>query len=107
MKTRADRWSKIKSYLRTQSEPSTVTEIFEALTRQNNLETCRKTISRDLFEMMEAGIVGSTPGIPQRFVLMKSFQIELSLTLEELDFLLSIIPQQHQLYSKMRRIESD
>ncbi len=62
-----DRFIKTKVFLRMQSSFVTVSEIHEALTKRMGVVVCRKTVERDMIEMVELGLVSQSPGIPARF----------------------------------------
>lgn len=98
MKARDIRWQKIKNYLRMQSSPSSVSEIHEALTRRMNIEVSRKTIERDLLDLVEERLIVVQEGVPQRFKLGQPDKIQITLTTEDLLYLLEIIPVTHRLY---------
>lgn len=91
MNTKNQRLKKIKSFLRKQPEPVTVTEIHEALSLRMNLDISRKTIERDIFEMVESQIVLASLGVPSKFTLNKTAEIELSLKVEEIQLILRLI----------------
>ena len=71
-----------------QSEPVTVTEIHEALSLRMNLDISRKTIERDIIEMVENQLVLAFVGVPSKFTLNKTAEIELSLKVEEIQSIL-------------------
>lgn len=85
-----------------QSSPASVSEVHDALTKRIKLEISRKTVQRDLLEMQERGIVSANGEIPQRFKLAKPFEIQLVLTVDEAEFLLSVIPLHISLYKKIK-----
>ena len=54
----------IKNFLGMQSEPLTVTAIHEALSLRMNLDISRKTIERELIEMLDNQFVLAFLGVP-------------------------------------------
>ena len=74
-----------------QSEPVTVTEIHEALSLRMNLDISRKTVERDIIEMVENQLVLAFVGVPSKFTLNKTAEIELSLKVEEIQAILKLM----------------
>jgi hypothetical protein len=103
MTLKHSRWNKIKSFLRLQSAPVSLTEIHEALVRRMHLEVSRKTIERDILEMQERGAVLAIQGVPSRFMLQKGAEIEITLNLDEINYLLGILNAEEELYLKLKR----
>ncbi len=101
MSLKTDRRNKIKSFLRIQSSPVTVTEIFDALKKRMNLDVSRKTIERDMFEMAELNSVSVISGIPSKYSLNKPTEVEIQLRIEEVRFILEVIEQGSELYLKL------
>ena len=98
------RFNKIKSILRLQSGPLSISEIHEGLSKRLGIEISRKTVERDLLEMSEAQIVTMTHGVPSRFSLNAPFQIELVLTVEEVKSILELTSTRVELYQKIKAI---
>jgi predicted DNA-binding transcriptional regulator YafY len=103
MKSKIMRIKKIRSHLRLQSNPSTITEIHEALTRRQGLEVSRKTVERDLDELVEAKVVMFTPGLPTRYTLRPIEEVEIILTIEEVRKLISLLDEKSDLTMKLKR----
>ena len=103
MSIKTERVSKIKSYLRMQASPVTVTEIHEALSKRMHLDVSRKTIERDMIEMMELKIVSVISGVPSKYSLNKPTDIELILKVEEIQFLLALMKSDSELYFKLSK----
>ncbi len=104
MNIKSDRINKIKSFLRMQSGPVSVTEIHEALTKRVNLDVSRKTIERDMIELTENKAVSTHPGVPVRYFLSKPLEVELSLKVEEVQHILQVIDQKSELFSKLTKL---
>ncbi len=103
MNTKNQRLKKIKSFLRIQSEPVTVTEIHEALSLRMNLDISRKTIERDIIEMVENQLVLAFVGVPSKFTLNKTAEIELSLKVEEIQSILKLVDTEGELFRKLTK----
>ena len=103
MSIKIERLSKIKSFLRVQSVSVTVTEIHDALSKRMHLEVSRKTIERDMIEMVEMKSVSVISGIPSKYTLNKPNEIEITLTIEEIDEILRMINDQSKLYIKFKK----
>lgn len=103
MSTKNHRLKKIKSFLRMQSEPVTVTEIHEALSLRMNLDISRKTVERDIIEMVDNQLVLASQGIPSKYTLNKTTEIELSLKIEEIQSILSLMEPEGELYRKLSK----
>lgn len=87
-----------------QSSPVSVTEIHEALTKRVNIEVSRKTIERDMIELTENKAVNFQPGVPVRYFLNKPIEVEMSLTVEEVQRILQVIDQKSELFYKLTKI---
>ena len=96
------RIKKIKTFLRLQSGPQTITEVYEALVKRLGEEVSRKTIERDLDELIETRVVSLMPGIPARFTLVSGLEIELTLSLKELEHILTLLDPDSELAKKIR-----
>ena len=104
MNTKNQRLRKIKSFLRMQSEPVTVTEIHEALSLRMNLDISRKTVERDIMEMVENQLVLAFVGVPSKFTLNKTAEIELSLKVEEIQAILKLMEREDgELFRKLSK----
>ena len=103
MNIKNDRINKIKSFLRMQASPVTVTEIHEALSKRMHLDVSRKTIERDMIEMMELKTVSVISGVPSKYSLNKPTDIELVLKVEEIRILLQLVKSDSELYCKLSK----
>ena len=103
MNIKTDRINKIKSFLRMQASPVTVTEIHEALSKRMHLDVSRKTIERDMIEMFEMKLVSVISGVPSKYSLNKPTDIELILKVEEIRILLQLVKSDSELYCKLSK----
>lgn len=103
MNIKNDRINKIKSFLRMQTSPMTVTEIHEALSKRFHLDVSRKTIERDMVQMIEMGCLTITPGVPAKYTLNKPNEVEVVLKLEKIRLILGLIKSDSELYGKLSK----
>lgn len=101
MTIKNERINKIKIFLRMQSLPVTVTEIHEALSKRMHLKISRKTIERDMIEMVEVKSVTVTPGVPSKYTLNKPTEIEIVLKEDEVRQILQALNPGSDLYLKL------
>jgi len=104
MKTKFQRLKKIKSFLRTQSGPQTIIEIYEALVKRLGEDVSRKTIERDMDELIEARAVILMPGLPARFQMAETDKIEVILSVEEIKTILTLLNENSETYLKLKKI---
>jgi hypothetical protein len=87
-----------------QSEPVTVTEIHEALSLRMNLDISRKTVEREIIEIVENQLVLAFVGVPSKLILNKTTEIELSLKVEEIQSILTLLERQDgELFRKLSK----
>jgi predicted DNA-binding transcriptional regulator YafY len=103
MNKRVERLRKIRNFLRLQSGGVTVSEIHEAMVKRMDLDISRKTIERDIIEMVEDGCLGLLSGLPSRYQLIKPVEVELTLKVEEINLLLELLDQNSELHQKLKR----
>jgi hypothetical protein len=103
MNKRIERKGKIKNFLRFQSGAVTVSEIHEALVKRLSLDISRKTIERDIINMVEDGLVSLSPGMPMRYQLIKPAEVDLALKVEEITLILELLEQDSELHQKLKR----
>jgi len=103
MNIKSNRVNKIKSFLRMQSVPVTVTEIHDALVNRMNLDVSRKTIERDMIEMGETKTVSVTPGVPSIYVINKPTEVEIVLKIEEIEIILKHLGPTSEVYKKLQK----
>ena len=84
-----------------QSTSVTVTEIHEALTKRLSLRVSRKTIERDMVELMDTKCVSSVQGMPARYVLNKIDEILIRFRPDELKYILDRLEPDSDLYLKL------
>jgi arginine repressor len=91
MNEKYKRHEAIKKLMLRENKELTTTELFEKLKALNFLIT-RKTVERDLLELIEEKVVRQTEGIPIKFFLVKEMEIFIKFNREEVDELLKYIP---------------
>lgn len=103
MSTKVIRINKIKSFLRMQTSPVTITEIHHALNYRLQIKVSRKTIERDMLELSDNSTVTQLPGVPSTFNLNRPTEVEVKLKLEELRTILDNIGPDSELYIKLKK----
>ncbi len=103
MNAKTYRIKKIKNYLRLQTEPKSISEIHEALVGHWDLMVSRKTIERDILELEDSERLQSYPGTPTRYTLKGAFEVEITLQIQEIQYLLTLIDHQTDLAQKLRK----
>jgi DeoR/GlpR family transcriptional regulator of sugar metabolism len=104
MKSKIERIKKIRSFLRLQSSPQTISEIHEAMNKRLGLDISRKTIERDICELMEEGLLLVKEGIPSKYSPSHPLEFEVLLKLEEINHILSKLDIDSDLYQKLSRL---
>ena len=102
MNTKQQRLKKIKSFLRLQSSPHSITEIFEALVSRLGEDISRKTIERDLDQLIEEKSVTLMPGTPARFQIIELSEIEVIFTKDEINTIISALGEESEIGKKLR-----
>ena len=102
MSIKEDRLLKIKSFLRFQTSPCSVSEIHEALLVRYHLQVSRKTIHRDLQELCDKGQVVFFEGVPARYSLDKPDELELVLKINEIKQILQALDPKSELFLKLK-----
>lgn len=95
------RWEKIRVCLRGQDKPLTTSEIFETISMQKDISLVRKTLQRDLMEMIEERIITQTSESPLRFHLIPVMKAKIEIEREEAMTLLKILSPDSRLYKKI------
>ena len=103
MSKKIDRIKRIRSFLRLQSEAMRVSEIHEALAKRQGIDVSRKTIERDISDMVEDKRVALILGMPTRYHLIQSSEVEVTLRVDEITHLLEMLDVSSELYQKLRR----
>jgi DeoR/GlpR family transcriptional regulator of sugar metabolism len=102
MKSKVERIRKIRSFLRHQSGPQSITEIYGALINRLGLDVSRKTIERDVLQMEEEGLIRAHQGTPVRYYLNGPPEIDIRLTLEEVTILIKLLGPDSPISDKLR-----
>ena len=80
-----------------------MTEIHEALSLRMNLDISRKTVERDIIEMVDNQLVLVSLGIPSKYTLNKGTEIDLSLKVEEIQAILRGMEAEGELFRKLTK----
>lgn len=96
------RLKKIRSFLKHQSYPQSISEIHDALIRRLGVDVSRKTIERDVLEMEEDRKLKPWPGNPTKYSLLGQPEIEIPLTTDEIQILLKLLGPDSQLSDKLK-----
>ena len=107
MNTKQQRLKKIRFFLRSQTDPQTISEVFEAIVNRHGEEVSRKTIERDLDELLEAKALTLLPGTPSKFKLIAIEEVEISLTLDEARKIILALGESSELGAKIRSLIQD
>ena len=99
-----ERHKKIKSFLRLQSSALTVSEIHDALTTRINLKVSRKTIERDMDEMIELNLILLSSNNPARFVYTEDSEFDINLKKHELQMILNQVDPKSEIYFKLNNL---
>jgi hypothetical protein len=103
MTKKIERKRRIKNFLRLQTEALTVSEIHEAMVKRQGLDISRKTIERDIIEMVEDDLIDLSLGTPTRYRLKRATEVDLALKVEEITLLLELLDQNSELHQKLKR----
>lgn len=104
MTQKSKRIEKIKSFLRLQSFPATITEIHEALVKRMHLDVSRKTVERDMVYLVDQEVVSAQKGIPSRFVLNRPKEFIVSLKHAEVIQIIECMPLESDLIKRLRSL---
>jgi predicted DNA-binding transcriptional regulator YafY len=104
MNAKLQRHKKIRSFLRSQSSPQTITEVYEALVNRLGQDVSRKTVERDIDELIESRIVILMPGLPTRYQLAACEELEIILTVQEIGEILSKLEEKSELKLKLKKM---
>jgi predicted DNA-binding transcriptional regulator YafY len=96
------RLKKIRSFLRSQPNPKTITEVYEALVQRLGEKISRKTIERDFDELIESRMVVVMPGLPARYSPLESEEIEVTLTIEEIKSIIQLLGEHSEISTKFK-----
>lgn len=107
MNTKQQRLRKIRSFLRSQTDPQTISEVFEALINRFGEEVSRKTIERDLDELLESKVLILLPGTPSKFKLIAIEEVELQLSIDEARAIILALGEGSELGAKIRSLIQD
>ena len=94
----------ILKVLRDETEALTLSEIHEKMKLITNLEISRKTIQRDIFEMIQRGIIIQSSIRPLKVCLWGQFGAIINLSHEEITYLIVVLPDNHPLNIRLKRL---
>jgi predicted DNA-binding transcriptional regulator YafY len=103
--SKTERLELILALLRDSKRALSISEIHEALTRDSLGEISRKTIQRDLREMLQKCTVKiSTDSTLYEFSARPLNELRLELTNEEATYLIVVLPQEHSVNQRLRKM---
>jgi predicted DNA-binding transcriptional regulator YafY len=103
MNAKFQRLNKIRSFLRSQSDPQTITEVYEALINRLGESVSRKTVERDLDELIESRVVILMPGLPAKYQLTEADQLEITLKVEEIKTIIQLLGDDSEITQKLKK----
>lgn len=106
MNAKQQRLKKIKSFLRLQSSPQSITDVYEALVSRLGEDISRKTIERDLDQLIEERSATLMPGTPARFQIIEVQEIEVILTKDEINTIISALGVDSEIGKKLKSLIS-
>ena len=102
---KTERLELILAILKDLERPLSISEIHQALTREKPLEISRKTIHRDLREMLQRGTVRTCADSTLFELSARPLnELRLELTNEEATYLIVILPQEHSVNQRLRKM---
>ncbi len=94
----------ILQVLRNATESLTLSEIYEEIKTGTNLDVSQKTIERDIFEMIQKGIIIESSIKPRKVSLWGQFGAIVHLSHEEITYLIVALPESHPLNIRLKRL---
>ena len=94
----------ILKILQDATEALTLSEIHKKMKLITNLEVSRKTIQRDIFEMIQRGIIIQSSIKPLKVSLWGQFGAIINLSHEEITYLIVVLPDSHPLNIRLKRL---
>lgn len=95
------RQQKIKECMRKLDRIVTITEIYEWIFKTCHIDVTRKTIQRDMDELIERKEVLQREGCPLRFSLIETKTYQIELTLVEVDEVLASLTNKPAIQEKI------
>lgn len=96
------RWEKIRGYLAESKTPMMITEIYQKIILSVGDKVSRKTIQRDMEEMIEERIVIQIEDSPLRFRLAPVLKARIEIEREEAKVLMELLGPDSILYKKIK-----
>jgi hypothetical protein len=94
----------ILQVLRNATESLTLSEIYEEIKTGTNLDVSQKTIEREIFEMIQKGIIIESSIKPRKVSLWGQFGAIVHLSHEEITYLIVALPESHPLNIRLKRL---
>ena len=88
--------------MHSQSKPQTIKDVFDVLINRHGEEVSRKTIERDLDQLIEERSVTLMPGTPARFQIIEISEVEVILTKDEINTIISALGEDSEIGKKLR-----
>lgn len=101
MRTKELRFKKIRECMRLKKRELTISEIHEWIMKVAGMNISRKTIQRDMDELIESRIVIQKEGMPITFSLISEKSYSLELELHEIDIILESLINHERLKDKI------
>jgi predicted DNA-binding transcriptional regulator YafY len=100
-----ERLEMILNILKGTESSLSITKIHQSLTRENSGGISRKTIQRDLREMLQKGTVRtSADSTLYEFSARPLSELRLELTNEEATYLIIVLPEDHSVNQRLRKM---
>ena len=80
-----------------------MTEVYEALVKRLGEDVSRKTIERDIDELVEARFLIVMPGLPARYQLSEIEEIEVMLSIGEIKIIIQLLGDDSDLAQKLKK----
>jgi len=101
---RETRLEVILEILRAATEALSLTEIYEKMKDISSLDISRKTIERDIHEMIKKGIILQCSLNPIKVSPWGQFGAVMHLSHEEITYLIVVLPESHPLSKRLRKL---
>lgn len=101
MRSKELRLLKIRGYMRSVDGGSTISKIHNWIQCNTQMKITRKTIERDIYEMIERKEIIQKEGYPIRFHFISNRIYQIELTLEEINSVLELLTDRSDIYKKI------
>lgn len=103
MRTKEIRLNKIRSCMNLAENDLTISEIHKWILEYVKKDIGRKTIQRDIIEMITRGEIIQKGGFPSRFKLSKATNYNIELNLHEVDLIIELLSNNPAIQKKISR----